>query len=122
MSRANEFLQFVDFNNQLKRIQKSRKDTSISFSEENAKAYALRKQIRTLYGFSEIDFRTWLRANEEFLKVLTKEEKHAIRYAIQQFEATDKVEDLSKVLDLVRESNYSDFITQYMEDYSTETN
>ena len=92
MSRTSEFLQFLDFKSGLTNLERARKASDdFAFSQASQNVNETRKQIKRLYGFSEITFRTWLKGNEEFLRILTKQEKQDLRYMHQQYQATDKL-------------------------------
>lgn len=125
MSRNSEFLKYMEFTYTIKKLEKliavsnqtnNEDDISKTISASTS-LMDLRKSTKRTLGYNEQSFKLWLKANEEFIKILTKQERSKLKNAYNKFSLSLSVEDLNDLLILLNNVNYSEFIEQYIEDY-----
>jgi len=127
MSHVSEFIKYMEYIKILKNLQnsintanKTSKPEDMAISVEHSKELLrLKNSIKLNLGYSEQALKFWLIANDEFIRTLTKQERQELKTAYKTFEDTLGVDELTNLHTLLKQSNYSLFIEEYMEDYIT---
>jgi len=117
--RNNEFLKYWDYSILVKDVNDAvRRNDNTTYKVMNTRLYTLKNEIKRLYSFSETDFKIWFDANKEFITILTKQERQNLKDLISALDITGDVAELKAILTALDETNYSEFISEYMEDYA----
>lgn len=133
MSRSNEFLQFTKYsalekkfhatvqNSDLKQL--SEQERYERTQEAYLKVMKTKAIIKQSYHMGELQFKTWYRANKEFIKALSKAEKQqliTLEKAYNESCMKDDnagTEEIIALFNYLADLGYSTFINEYIEDY-----
>jgi len=109
MSKSYQFFSFIEYNNALKELDRLREENADenSISEANNKVVKLIFLTKKKYGFSYNQFKLWVKANQQFLNIITKQERLALK----------KAKDEAETIELLRSMDYTEIIEDYFEDF-----
>ena len=136
MSRNNEFLTYKEFKRaehlmQIIQTQNSKdlytpEDEKIAkFTQASKRAHVIKDRAKKSFGLNDITFKTWIKANDEFIKILTEQEKAQLTLIEQSYyDALEHDDDcgiaeLQELFITLTEMNYTKIINEYFEDSLT---